>query len=686
MNSRDSFFVVGTGTDIGKTYISGLFFKALKNSKATYYKPIQSGSIDGIAPDVLSVCSFAGVEYSEEMCSYNLIEPVSPHLSAEIDKVEIDFERILKKIGKKRLNNRYLIVEGAGGVCVPLNRDGYMYSDLIKKSKLPVILVADTKVGTINHTLATLSYLKAEKIPVLGVVFNRFKNEYFEKDNIDMLVSLAKIDNYLIVDEGETDIDLEKLKTFLNYKSISQLQKKDLEYIFHPCSQMKDYEKLPPMVIKKGKGVYLIDENGKRYMDCVSSWWVNLFGHCNERINKALNRQLESLEHTIFANFTHEPAIELGERLIEVVPKGLKKLIFSENGSSAVEIALKISFQYHQEKGNTKRKKFVSLKNAYHGETLGALGVTDVNLFTELYKPLIKEALKVEGPDCYRCSWNKKPVNCEAECFIHMQELLEENGDEIAGVIIEPMVQGAAGMNMYSPKYLKKLRALTIEKGVHFIADEIAVGFGRTGKMFACEHADISPDIMCVGKGLTAGYFPMALTLITDEIYNTFYKDYLEGGAFLHSHSYSGNPLGCSVAVETLKIFKEEDILKEVEKKAQYLEKKAREIFENHKNIGEYRQIGFIGALELVKDKEKKERFKSYERATYEIYKIGLEKGIIIRPLGDVVYFMPPYTIELDEIDFMLEKCLESIEEYLIKRKNMEVNNKFINSFVGFEV
>ncbi|MGL6169625.1 MAG: adenosylmethionine--8-amino-7-oxononanoate transaminase [Fusobacteriaceae bacterium] len=456
--------------------------------------------------------------------------------------------------------------------------------------------------------------------------------------------------------------------------------------MFHPCSQMKDYEKLPPIVVKKGEGVYLIDENGKKYMDCVSSWWVNLFGHCNKRINRALNRQLENLEHTIFANFTHEPAIELGERLIEVAPKGLKKLIFSENGSSAVEIALKISFQYHQEKGDIKRTKFVSLKNAYHGETLGALGVTDVNLFTELYKPLIKEALKVEGPDCYRCRWGKTSASCDAECFVYMEELLEKNGDEIAGIIIEPMVQGAAGMNIYSPKYLKKLRELTLKKGVHLIADEIAVGFGRTGKMFACEHAEISPDIMCVGKGLTAGYFPMALTLITDEIYSMFYKDYLDGGSFLHSHSYSGNPLGCSVAVETLKIFKEENILSDVKEKAQYLEKKAKEIFENHKNIGEYRQIGFIGALELLKKKEKKESFKSNERATYEIYKIGLEKGIVIRPLGDVIYFMPPYTIKLDKIDFMLKNCLESIDEYLIKREEVEKKNQLMNNFVGFEV
>ncbi|MGL5578853.1 MAG: adenosylmethionine--8-amino-7-oxononanoate transaminase, partial [Fusobacteriaceae bacterium] len=389
-------------------------------------------------------------------------------------------------------------------------------------------------------------------------------------------------------------------------KELTELQKKDLQYIYHPCSQMKDYEELPPIVIKEGRGIYLTDEKGKKYMDCVSSWWVNLFGHCNKRINNALISQLSKLEHTIFANFTHEAGIDLGEELISVAPKGLKKLIFSENGSSAVEIALKISFQYHQQKGDFKRTKFISLKNAYHGETLGALGVTDVNLFTELYKPLIKESVKVQGPHCYRCKWNKNYKNCEAECFIYMENSILEMGDEIAGIIIEPMVQGAAGMKIYSPKYLQKLRKITYERGIHFIADEIAVGFGRTGKLFALEHAEISPDIMCVGKGLTAGYFPMSLTLITNEIYDMFYEDYLQGKSFLHSHSYSGNPLGCAVAAETLKIFKDEKILEMINEKSSYLEKKAKEIFTDHENIGEYRQIGLIGAIELVKDRKTK--------------------------------------------------------------------------------
>lgn len=460
---------------------------------------------------------------------------------------------------------------------------------------------------------------------------------------------------------------------------LTDLQRKDLEYIFHPCSQMKDYEKLPPIVIKEGKGVYLTDELGNKYMDCVSSWWVNLFGHSNERINKALINQVSKLEHVIFANFSHQPAIELGELLIDVAPEGLKKLIFSENGSSSIEIALKISFQYHQERGRKERKKFISLKNSYHGETLGALGVTDVNLFTALYNPLINEAIKVQGPDCFSCKFGNKNTQCDAQCFHDMEEIIVKQGEEIAGVVIEPMVQGAAGMKIYSPKYLQKLREITKKYNIHLIADEIAMGFGRTGKMFAIEHAGVSPDIMCVGKGLTAGYFPMSITLITDEIYSAFYDDYLKGRSFLHSHSYSGNPLGCAIAAETLKIFKDENILEMVNAKGSYLKKRVEEIFKNHKNVAEYRQIGFIGALEIVRDRDTKEQFSPTERATYEMYKIALKKGAILRPMGNVIYFMPPYVMSESEIDEMLKICLESIEEYVDRKiENIEISEKFI--------
>ena len=450
---------------------------------------------------------------------------------------------------------------------------------------------------------------------------------------------------------------------------MNELQKKDLEYIWHPCSQMKDYEKLPPIVIKNGKGVYLEDVDGNKYIDAVSSWWVNLFGHSNDRINKALYNQASTLEHVIFAGFSHEKAIELCERIIKVAPKGMKKVLFGDNGSSAVEIALKLSFQYHMQVGKKKKTKFIAISDAYHGETMGALSVGGVDLFSSMYKPLLIETIKVNGPDCYRCPYSKSRETCNAECFESMEKAIKENHEEITAVIIEPMIQGAAGMKMYSPNYLKKLRKLCDEYDINLIADEIAVGFGRTGKMFACEHAGISPDIMTVSKGLTAGYMPMSLVLTTDKIYDAFYDDYETMKAFLHSHSYSGNPLGCAVAVETLKIFEEENILDTIDKKSKYLKEKIESTLLDIEYVGDYRQLGMIGAIELVKNKETKEAFPWQDRIGYKIYQLALKKGVLLRPLGNVIYFMPPYIITKEEIDIVVDTARECIEEYFSNNK-----------------
>lgn len=446
--------------------------------------------------------------------------------------------------------------------------------------------------------------------------------------------------------------------------SVKELQEKDLKYVWHPCSQMKDYEKFPPIVIEKGNGVYLEDIDGNTYLDAVSSWWVNLFGHSNQRINDALYKQANTLEHVIFANFTHKPAIELCEKIISISPDKLKKVFFGDNGSSAIEIALKLSFQYHQQIGETNKTRFVNISDAYHGETIGALSMGDVDLYSKVYKPILLDSIKVEGPDCFRCKFNKERNTCNAECFVNMEEKIKVVHDEVSAIIIEPLVQCAAGMKIYSPKYLVKLRELCDKYNINLIADEIAVGFGRTGNMFACNHAKISPDIMCLSKGLTAGYMPLSLVLMSDKIYDAFYDDYNTMKAFLHSHSYSGNPLGCSVAVETLKIFEDEDIINKNKIKSKYLREKVESVLRDIPYVGEYRQLGMIGAIELVKNKETKEPFESEKRVGYNIYQKALKKGVLLRALGNIIYFMPPYVISEEEINFMVDVARDSIIEY----------------------
>ncbi len=442
-------------------------------------------------------------------------------------------------------------------------------------------------------------------------------------------------------------------------------QKEDLKYIWHPCSQMKDYETLPPIVIEHGDGINLYDIDGKCYKDVISSWWCNLLGHCNPRINNAIKKQIDSLEHVIFANFTHKPAITLCQELMKILPKGLCKFNFADNGSAAIEMSLKMSFQYHYQTGHPEKKRFMALTDAYHGETIGALSVGGVDLYSELYKPILLDVVRIEGPDCYRCPYNQNRESCNCECFKKAEEVFAEYGNETAAIIVEPLLQGSAGMKIYPPLYLKKLREICNKYNVHLIADEIATGYGRTGKMFAFNHAGVSPDIMCLSKGLTGGYMPMSIAITTQEIYDAFYDDYLKGKAFMHSHTYAGNPLACSAAIEVLKILREENIIGKANKRAKYFNKIIKENFLQLEFVGEVRSIGLINAIELVKDKKTKEPLDYHKRTGYQIYKKALEKGLLLRPLGDVIYFNPPLIIEENDMDFAVNTALECVKTIL---------------------
>lgn len=440
---------------------------------------------------------------------------------------------------------------------------------------------------------------------------------------------------------------------------------KDLKYIWHPCSQMKDYEELKPIIIDHAKGINLYDIDGNEYKDIVSSWWCNLLGHCNPRINEAMKKQLDTLEHVIFANFSHKTAITLCEKLSKVLPDGLCKFNFTDNGSSAIEAAMKVSFQYHYQTGNPQKKRFMALSDAYHGETIGALSVGGVDLYSEIYKPILLDIERIQGPDCYRCPYGKDRDNCCCECSELAETAFKEYGNETCALLVEPLLQGSAGMKIYPPLYLKKLRELCDKYNVHLIADEIATGYGRTGKMFACNHANISPDIMCLSKGLTGGYMPMAIFITTQKIYDAFYSDYNEGKAFMHSHTYSGNPLACSAAIEVLNILEDENIIENAVENAKYFNNLIKNTFLSHKNVGEVRSIGLINAIELVQDKTTKQPFNSKLRTGYKIYKEALKNGVLLRPLGDVLYFNPPLIIQKEDMDFVVKTAYNCMEKIL---------------------
>jgi len=437
---------------------------------------------------------------------------------------------------------------------------------------------------------------------------------------------------------------------------------RDLRVVWHPCTQMKDHEWLPLVPIRRGMGVWLEDFEGRRYLDAISSWWVNLFGHGHPRINAAVRRQLDELEHVILAGFTHEPVVRLAEALVAATPAGLDRCFFADNGSSAVEVALKMSFHYWRNTGRRGKDRFVALSNSYHGETLGALSVSDVALYRETYGPLLLEPITVPSPDCFLREDGDSWEVHSRKMFEAMEACLHEQSDSICAVIVEPLVQCAGAMRMHHPIYLRLLREACDRHGVHLIADEIAVGFGRTGSMFACEQAGISPDFMCLSKGLTGGYLPLSVVLTGDQVYQAFYDDYATLRAFLHSHSYTGNPLGCAAALATLDLFRESDVLGNNRRLSKHMAEAVSELAD-HPHVGEVRQHGMILAIEMVQDKQTRRPYPWQERRGLSVYRHGLENGVLLRPLGNVVYFMPPYVITPEQIELMARVARDGIEQ-----------------------
>lgn len=403
---------------------------------------------------------------------------------------------------------------------------------------------------------------------------------------------------------------------------------------------MKAHERMPLLPIARAEGVWLEDFDGRKYLDGVSSWWVNLFGHNEPRIKSAIRRQLDQLEHVMLAGFTHEPVVQLSEKLSQLT--GLGHCFYASDGASATEIALKMSFHFWRNTGLSNKTKFLSLQNSYHGETIGALAVTDVAIFKDTYAPLLQQSMQMPSPDWRSADPGESAEDYALRCADAVEKYLEHHHAEIAAFIIEPLIQCAGGMGMYSPVYLQHVREICTKYQVHIIADEIAVGFGRTGTMFACEQAEIKPDFMCLSKGITGGYLPLSVTLTTDEIYQAFYDDSVARG-FLHSHSYTGNALACSAALATLAIFEQDQVLKNNEKTQAYINEKLRAW--NDLPIKHLRHQGMIWAFDVISTSNQFQQ---------DFYQQSLSQGLLLRPIGNTVYFMPPYVINASEADFMI--------------------------------
>ncbi|MFO7859576.1 MAG: adenosylmethionine--8-amino-7-oxononanoate transaminase [Ectothiorhodospiraceae bacterium] len=440
-----------------------------------------------------------------------------------------------------------------------------------------------------------------------------------------------------------------------------EMIERDLSVLWHPCSQMKDHEWLPMVPVKSGSGAWLYDFDGNRYLDAISSWWVNLFGHANPRINAAIREQLDSLEHVILAGCTHAPVVELSEQLVAMTPAPMTRCFYTDNGSSAVEVALKMSYHYWRNCGDSGRTRFIALSQSYHGETLGTLAVGDLGLYKAIYEPLLMEAITVPSPDCFHRAEGESWEAYSRRMFQPMEEALAAHAHETAAVIIEPLLQCAGGMRMYHPVYLELLREACDRYGVHLIADEIATGFGRTGTMLACDQAQISPDFLLLSKGLTAGYLPLAVVMTSDTIYEAFYDDFATMRAFMHSHSYTGNPLACRAALATLQIFREDDVLSRNRELSVHMGRAVADLAD-HPHVGEIRQHGMVLAMEMVQDRASHEPFDWRERRGIRVYQHALQREALMRPLGNVVYFMPPYVVTEEDIDHLGRVAIEAID------------------------
>jgi adenosylmethionine-8-amino-7-oxononanoate aminotransferase len=454
----------------------------------------------------------------------------------------------------------------------------------------------------------------------------------------------------------------------MNYlDNTKRLEEADKKYIWHPFTQMKDWLDEKPIIITEGRDCFVKDTFGRWYLDGVSSLWVNIHGHRRREIDDAIRAQLDKIAHSTLLGLGNVPSIELAEKLIGVTDASfnglhprLSKVFYSDNGSTAVEVALKMAFQYWLHRGESKRHSFLSLKNGYHGDTIGAMSVGSVDTFHNVFKPLFFKTYKAPSPYCYRCELGLTCPECSFACLKEMEKLLEDHADEIAAIVIEPIVQAAGGMIVWPAGYLKGVKDLCTKHDILLIADEVATGFGRTGRMFACEHENVVPDIMCLSKGITNGYLPLAVTLATDKVFETFLGEFKDLKTFFHGHSYTGNPLACSAAIASLDIFRTDKTINKMAEKSAIIEDKLAEK-SSLPHVGNVRHKGFVAAVELVANKATKKPYPWEDRMGWKVAYKAREQGVMIRPLGNVIVIMPPLSIGVGDLNHLLEVIKKSI-------------------------
>jgi len=682
-------FVSGVGTGIGKTVAAGAIAHLLRQNSYDLgvMKPVQTGIIekDGkvCSPDLEFIREMAQTRDSDELSlPYAFSTPASPYHAAMVDNRRIEPGKIVAAFRGMLKVRDFVLMEGAGGLMTPLTEDMF-WADLIKLLDVPLLIVAHPELGMIHNIISTVMSAEMYGLEVAGLlvverstmlhppVDVKFLERHTDLPLLGFLpfcpaLARKKPDVARFREHVEEFINPEKLLAFLERRQSRETQKKlerdDKKFVWHPFTQMSEWGKDGMVVINRGSAENLFDVQGNSYLDGHSSYWVNVHGHGNTRLVRALTRQAAKLDHATFLGLSNPPAVELAEKLVEISPASLKKVFYSDNGSTAVETALKMSVQYWRQEGgeNNGKTKFMALENAYHGDTLGAVAVGGVETYRRTFGELLTDVIFVNSPYCYRCPYGKSHPSCGLSCAVEMEQLVEKYRHELAAFIIEPMVQCPGGIITAPYGYLRRVREACDRFGVLLIADEVATGFGRTGRMFACEHEDVQPDLMCLSKSLAAGILPLAATLATQKVFDAFLGDFEEQKTFYHGHTFTGHPTACAVALESLRLFRNKKLLAQVEGKAQHMRDELVR-FENLPHVGDVRQIGTIVGVELVENRETREPFDPQLRTGHQVILEARRRGLIVRPLGDIVVLFPILASRNSELKRMADILYESI-------------------------
>ena len=677
------FFVTGADTGVGKTMVAGALAALLRKAGRdvgvmkpieTGVRPSREGKPDG---DAAFLMKMAGVKDPLSLVRpIGLKAPLSPYHAAMKEDTAVEISQVMEAFHTLRRRHEILIVEGAGGLMVPITENFYM-ADLARMMGLPALIVVHPYLGYINQAISAAIAAQCEGLDVLGIVFNAgrpvklTKPDYrlIERKTGEVVLGLVehvpRPDRSSIMKAVSAGLDMELLMARLQEpagrEKAAELAAKDKKYTWHPFTQMKEWMNDDITIIESGRGVTLRGVDGGEWLDGHSSYWCNTHGHQDPDMNRAVRRQMGRISHSTFLGLSNEPAARLAEKLVEIAPPGLERVFYSDNGSTAVEVALKMSCQYwrHVEPGGN-RDKFLSLGGAYHGDTVGAVSVGGIDLYHAVFKSLLFDSVFVPPPYCYRCPLGKAHPECGLACADLVDKALEENRGRVAAMILEPIVQCPAGIITAPAGYLKRARDACRRHGVLLIADEVAVGFGRTGRMFACEHEDVSPDIMTLSKSISGGMFPFAATLTSAEVFQAFLGDYREKKTFFHGHTYTGNQLGCAAALENLRLMKKRGTVEQARVKGEAMGH-ALESIASLPHVGDVRRRGLIAGVELTRDKSTREEYPWDERVGARCAAEARSRGLIVRPLGNTMVLFPAPSAQMEEITRMTRILRDSI-------------------------